>query len=296
MAGFVPRVLLSALTAAMLIAASSAAQSIERLTLTQDAVIDFDAFDGLDGVATVSAEFDGEGLDGRRIALFFDPAGGADFDLQGPSDALPVLFQLSQAAAPNAKTLPVLAVDAVGEGPYRAAFQVRIPSGPVPEPGEYERVFDVTAVDAATGEALLESESLILRAVVASRAQVNIAGASGAFNPAMSVPFIDLGELHTGLSREVFVQVRSNADTRIVVTSENGGRLVHQEAPDMPPVDYAVELDGELSDLDQPLEIVRRPALSLAGTSYPMLIRVTDADGKAAGTYRDYILVEVIPQ
>ncbi len=296
MAGFVPRVLLSALACALLAASSALAQSIERLTLTQDAVIDFDAFDGLDGVASVSVEFDGEGLAGRRIAVFFEPAGGADFDLQGPADLLPVLFQLPSAAAPNAETLPVLTVDAGGEGPYRAEFQVRIPSGPVPEPGDYERLFDVVAADAATGETLLEGESLLLRALVASRAQVNIAGASGAFNPAMSVPFIDLGELHTGLSREVFVQVRSNADTRIVVTSENGGVLVHQEAPDMPPVDYAVELDGELSDLDQPLEIVRRPAMSLAGTSYPMLIRVTDADGKAAGTYRDFILVEVIPQ
>jgi hypothetical protein len=131
------------------------------------------------------------------------------------------------------------------------------------------------------------------------RAQMNIAGASAAFGEGGTLTAVDLGELATGLTRRVFLQVRSNVtQSRLTITSEHKGELKPtggDTPPDLPGVPYHLELQDERIDLSSRQERTLAAPRSMAGAALPLDIVIDDAGGRAAGTYSDTITLELSP-
>lgn len=93
----------------------------------------------------------------------------------------------------------------------------------------------------------------------------------------------------------MFIQVRGNAPANIKVSSENDGRMKHEEREDTY-VDYSVVVDGESSTLESPLELQRIVASDLEGSAYPMTVTIGNVDSSYAGAYQDLITIDVSPQ
>ena len=255
--------------------------------------------------------FAGEAADARlriRIedapdgaTLIAEPSAGAPLVFTAPG-APPLPYRLSTDEGTAAGTDDRLVVPLAPDGDAAAEAVVRlvVDAGPVVPPGTYDAALDLR-VAAPDGTVLTELLTVSTAIEVAARAQVVLAGTSGAFDPQSSVGFVDFGTLETGETRRLFVAVRANTQTLVTVTSENAGRMTlrgeeRAAAPDAPGVSYTVDLDGTVSDLAVPLEVVRAPPLTAAGAAYPFVITIGDVSTLFAGTYRDDIVIDVRPQ
>jgi hypothetical protein len=282
-----------------LVALGAAAGPVVAQTLSMErtAHVDYDPFSGLDGLgAMVFAVTVPPGGESGSAWLIIQPHGGVRFEAAGPSGRLEIHVEPPRA-------VPAPGGEGVAQGlelvPGRTDLinvDLRLPSGQYADPGPYEARFDVILLEAETGAELDRLEDV--RTIVESlaRAQVNIAGSSGAFDPQTTIPVIDFGTLESGERREVFVQMRANAPSLVTLSSDNQGRLAHVDHPDQHAVDYSIVFDGASSDLRAPLTVLRHAPRSLAGTSFPLEIIIGDASGAPAGAYRDYLRVDVRPQ
>ncbi|MBB4658928.1 hypothetical protein [Parvularcula dongshanensis] len=223
-------------------------------------------------------------------SLRVEPAAGAALVFQGPGGALP--YVLRDAVTANEGAVLALPMRSEGTGSV-AEFGAVVSPGYVSPPGTYEALLDLTLLS-PSGEVLSQLVAVPLGLLVPARAQVVLAGTSGAFDPALSVAFIDLGTLTDGVFRDVFVTVRANTASEITVSSQNGGVLVHDERADQI-VPYRIELDGVSAVLTQPLRVTRSPALDWAGTAYPLRVQVDEVGPVFSGTYRDEIVIDVVP-
>lgn len=176
----------------------------------------------------------------------------------------------------------------------RTLIRLLVDAGQVAPPGSYEALLDIRLTNGADIAAELLAVPVPL--LVEARAQVIIAGASGSFDPARSMSFIDFGELETGERRDLFAIIRANSQTRVTVSSINGGIMLQPQAPLLPGVPYSIEFDSIASTLDAPLVVTRSPAPTRSGTPYPFSVIVGDAEGKFAGEYLDEVNIEVAPQ
>lgn len=128
------------------------------------------------------------------------------------------------------------------------------------------------------------------------RAQLNLAGAAGAFGTGSSVEVVDFGEAVTGAKRSIYVQVRANAPSTLSIRSEHGG-VMHrvEEAENATVMTYAVELDGQVVDLSGQWSREINPPRTLAGIALPMIFVLGDVSGKMSGRYEDLITINVSP-
>lgn len=163
--------------------------------------------------------------------------------------------------------------------------------------GDYTLPLYISVVDVETGEPLSDLLAMNVGVIVEPKLQVNVAGTQSQkrTKSGSRMPSIDFGELESGESRRVFVQVRGNAPALITVSSENKGTLQAPDDPDMK-VNYSIRLDNEPSSLNAPLTIHRPVAPNLRGSSYPMVVTVGDVAGAFSGAYQDIIMIEVRPQ
>ena len=255
--------------------------------------------------------FAGEAADARLRVRVEDAPAGATL-IAEPSAGAPLVF-----SAPGAPPLPYrLSTDETrpsgtddrllvrlvtdGDGAAETVVRLLVDAGPVVPPGTYDAALDLRVV-AEDGTVLSELLAVPAAIDVAARSQVVLAGTSGAFDPQSSVGFVDFGTLETGETRRLFVAVRANTQTVMTVTSENAGVMTlrgeeRAAVPDAPGVSYTVDLDGTVSDLAVPLEVVRAPPLTAAGAAYPFVITIGDVSNLFAGTYRDDIVIDVRPQ
>jgi len=129
------------------------------------------------------------------------------------------------------------------------------------------------------------------------RAQLNLAGAAGAFGEGLSVEVVDFGEAITGGTRQIFVQVRANAPSVLTIKSEHGG-VMHrvEKAENATVVPYTVELAGEPVDLTALWTKEIDPPRTLAGVSLPMNFVLGLVDGQMGGRYEDLITIDVSPR
>jgi hypothetical protein len=129
------------------------------------------------------------------------------------------------------------------------------------------------------------------------RAQLNLAGAAGAFGEGSSVEVVDFGEAITGATRQIFVQVRANAPSVLSIKSEHGGVMRRvEEAENATVVPYAVELAGEAVDLTALWTKEVDPPRTLAGLSLPMNFILGLINGQMGGRYEDLITIDVSPK
>jgi len=135
---------------------------------------------------------------------------------------------------------------------------------------------------------------------VKARAQVNIAGSSGSFGGAGTVDKVDFGDLQTGESRTVYVQLLSNADVDVSFSSLNGLKLQHVDpARQQTPIAYAAVFNGSSLPLTSPgarYKVRRSADTSLSGSSLPLTLTVGTVQDNIAGTYQDIITIDVDTQ
>ncbi len=174
-------------------------------------------------------------------------------------------------------------------------YRLSIPPSIFATAGLYELPLYIGVVDVKTGAPLSDLLELQVSVIVEPRLQVNIAGAQSISQSGAHMSTIDFGELQTGESRRVFIQVRGNAPAVINISSENEGKLQAPDDADMK-INYSVLVDNEASELATPLSINRSVAQSLRGSSYPMTVKVGEVEGAFSGAYQDIITVEVRPQ
>ncbi len=173
-------------------------------------------------------------------------------------------------------------------------YQVYVNSGVFAVAGRYTLPLYVGIVDVVTQAPLTDLTAVNVEVLVKPKLQVNIAGTRTAKGPGGKIPKIDFGELESGETQRVFIQLRGNAPATIRVSSENGGIMKGSETDTS--VNYSVVVDKVRSELDMPLNLNRPVSKSLKGVSYPMQVIVGDVNGAFAGTYEDMITVEVRPQ
>ena len=178
-------------------------------------------------------------------------------------------------------------------------LRLKVAAGTLAHAGRYEDRLVIRAYDANNSRQIGTDITRIAQAEVQSRAQVNLAGASGSFQ---SSPFglqrLDFGTLETGATRVAFVQVRATGPVGITVSSQYRGRLQHTALQSAAALSYTAQLDGqELPLQSESATITRNPPLTLEGLSYPLSLRVTgDVSALPAGEYRDVLTVNVTPR
>lgn len=178
----------------------------------------------------------------------------------------------------------------------QAQFDAAVVQGAVADAGEYGvnlRLVMKTADGQTIGSPI--PVRLILQAT--PRAQLNLAGAAGAFGTGSSVEVVDFGEAIAGATRRIFLQVRANTLATVSIASQYGG-VMHrvEEAPNAPTLPYAVELDGDEVDLSGLWTKQIDPPRTLAGISIPMSFVLGSVAGAMEGRYADVLTIDISPK
>lgn len=175
---------------------------------------------------------------------------------------------------------------------YKVSLFLEAPAGQVKPSGGYEDRLTFRLLDPA-GAPLLEHGKFV-GLQVRARAEVNLAGTTGSFASGVMNQSLDLGELSDGAQSRTFIQVRANESVNVTMRSENLGELRNSQVADAPGILYGVMVDGETADLGSGEHILsRRPALTLDGSAYEMILTVPPPGPRFAGRYSDIITIDV---
>ena len=167
----------------------------------------------------------------------------------------------------------------------------------VPEAGEHAADLQLIVRDTDRNE-LLPSVPVRVVLVSTPRAQLNLAGAAGAFGSDSSVEVVDFGDAVTGATRRIFVQVRANTPSILTIKSEHRGamrRVTDDKIATESSVPYAVDLAGEAVDLSALWSKDVDPPRTLAGMSLPMSFTLGAVGSQMAGRYEDILTIDVSP-
>lgn len=101
---------------------------------------------------------------------------------------------------------------------------------------------------------------------------------------------LSFGEVTRGSVLRTAVFYQSNAAVSITITSQNRGKLAHDDGPGVPPIPYDLFYDGARIDLSAASQI-NRPFRGLAATRDEMVLEVPPGDARFAGNYRDVLML-----
>lgn len=178
----------------------------------------------------------------------------------------------------------------------QAQFDAAVVQGAVADAGEYGVNLRLV-VKTADGEPIGAPIPVRLILQATPRAQLNLAGAAGAFGTGSSVEVVDFGEAIAGVTRRIFLQVRANTMATVSVSSQHGGVMRRvEEAPDAPALPYTVDLDGDGVDLSTLWTKQIDPPRTLAGISIPMTFILGSVAGAMEGRYADVLTIDISPK
>jgi len=262
-----------------------------------DISLAYEPFDGLDQIEPLNITVTYSGTVPQNGLLVLRPIIPGQWQLLGAVSSLQ--FELRPGAVAGGLLLGdqfqiPISLNA-GNPTQTFAINVVLPDQQYAEAGAYIGEMQVEFIDPTTTTFLVGAQTIQIDASVASRAEANIAGGSGAFDDGATFATIDFEELESGERRDVSVQIRATAETIIRLNSDNAGRLVNTAAPQHS-VDYTVVFDQIPTSLETPLEITRRPPRTLDGGTYPLSVEIGDVAGAAEGAYTDIIHIDVFPQ
>lgn len=234
----------------------------------------------------------------REVILSIQPLDAASFNLVGENIQLPI-----DLVATNQPTiLPAelgyegrIVLDMANTPSSLIELNLKIFESLYADAGSYILGLEISLLDPLTNELIGSPAQTSLEVSVLQKLQTNIAGAKGRYEDGVNFAVIDFEELETGEQQRVFIQVRGNTDADITVSSEHEGRMLNTENPKLY-VDYTVDVDGEISDLEVPLKLARSVAKDLQGSAYPMTVIIGDVSKSFSGSYQDIIHVDVSPQ
>jgi spore coat protein U-like protein len=200
---------------------------------------------------------------------------------------------------PNSLSSPIGQLTVAAGKRASLRLKLEVPAGQIGQAGEYRDTLVLRGYSMDGGVSPLGGGDRVehAEANVASRAQVNIAGAAGSFGVPFAVDTIDFGNMVTGAERNAFVQIRATDDVTITVTSQNHGKLLHTSLKQQTGnVAYMLKLDSQALNLGYgSASIDRHPPITLDGISYPLSVRIGNVSGLLAGTYQDLVTVSVCP-
>jgi len=234
-------------------------------------IVDYDPFLGFSGLQDLNIEVLYFGEKTLQARLLITPDTSNSFHLIGSDD--PLLFEVKSKDGNfnfNRFQMPVNLTPSTAMQPIKLSFA--IPAGQYADAGDMNIDLKIELVDALTSEPISDETIINLVGRVPMRAQTNFAGTSSGFDNGSTYAKIDFGEIRGVDSRTINFQIRGNSDVDISMSSENNGKMVNTETPDASPIFYTVDADGNESDLSVPLEFTRRPAKTLAGSSYPLTV------------------------
>ena len=250
-----------------------------------------------EGYSDAQQEPDGADFQ-REVMLSIKPLNAGSFNLIGESIQLPIEF-----VAKNQPTIIRVAeayegrvlLNSNNNPSVIVELNTTVPESLFADAGEYLLELEVVLLDGETNELIVNPVQISVEVSVLQKLQTNIAGAKGRYDDGANFSVIDFGTLQSGEQRQVFIQVRGNTDADISVTSENKGRMLNTENSKLS-INYTVEVDGELSELEVPLNLARSVAKDLQGSAYPMIVTIGIVKNSFAGVYQDIIHVDVSPQ
>lgn len=179
---------------------------------------------------------------------------------------------------------------------HRLTLEVMVILDAIAEAGEHHQAFTMELRENGSLSADHGSSPLNLRLISLPRAQMNIAGAAGAFGHGASVSRVDFGELKSHDTRRIFLQMRANTISRLTIESANKGLLTLDKNKETSnPIRYSATLNGEEIDLRQSHQSLFDLPRTLAGTSLPFDLTIGEVGGHVAGTYSDTLTIEFSP-
>lgn len=132
--------------------------------------------------------------------------------------------------------------------------------------------------------------SLHLDARVHASVQANFTGVDrGQGN---SASFLRLGELEPGLRKTLGLQLRSNTDVDVTISSKNQGELTHSQIPDAI-ITYGLRVGGQDIDLSTAEEVVLPTSLHRNGRTSHIEVELENYTQAPAGKYADVLYVRV---
>ncbi len=288
--------------------AQTAGPALVPLEVRAPSVVQFeyDPFSGLPSSESFSVEVhnlspgdsDFDELAQQQAILSIQPLDAASFNLVGQTLQLPVelvsnnqpsFTRVEQGYAGAILLSPEDSPSSVSE------FTINLPESLYADAGGYTLDLEISLLDALSNEPIVASRLMTVEVSVVQKLQTNIAGTKGRYEDGANFAVIDFGELQTGEEQQVFIQVRGNTDANITVSSENNGKMLNKENPKLY-VDYTVDVDGQVSDLEAPLVLARTLAKDLQGSAYPMKVTIGNVSKSFSGIYQDIISVDVSPQ
>lgn len=263
--------------------------------------ITYDPFDGATESETFKIELKNNGDDDCNLSLAIasTTTGSQRLFKHGGDQILYVVETPGGTTYVNNIAQPVGSIQLKGGKDRKATtdVKIRIPASLISAAGSYADTLTLRLFqNPGSGPVQLGSDRNVqASALIESRAQVNIAGTSGAYG-AFELERLNFGALKTNDTRNAVVQVRATRPVSISVSSSNHGVLKHQTLPAAQTIPYAMILDGSAVNLAMGSTLTRSPALNLVGTNYNMLVTIGDTTGRPAGAYLDRITVNVMPQ
>lgn len=148
------------------------------------------------------------------------------------------------------------------------------------EPGQYVRsgIYQATVDFVASGQTV---GSLQVNMIVSPT--VRLYGAAGDGNIDL-----DLGRLNDGLSTQQSIYFRSNANVSVLITSDNGGTLVHERGKPFGAIAYRSRLNGTDLNISTPTDV---PLGGFSGqlTEVRFGVDIAPLQSGFAGIYRDVV-------
>lgn len=296
--GWLPSLLVAAV--ALCAAFECKAQSCD-LALAQapDAVtINYNPFGAGASAAALDIKLENRADSACDLRLAFEDDAGAEI-VGLPLGGVGVQFRPRETSGFTVSTLEpgVFHFTLAGHTTQEVQFDVAVVVEAVPEAGEHAADLQLIVRDTNRTELL---PSIPVRVVLVStpRAQLNLAGAAGAFGSDSSVEVVDFGDAVTGATRRIFVQVRANTPSILTIKSEHRGamrRVTDDKIATESSVPYAVDLAGEAVDLSALWSKDVDPPRTLAGMSLPMSFTLGAVGSQMAGRYEDILTIDVSP-
>jgi len=234
---------------------------------------------------------------GRRLRVRIRPTDNGDFFVANGAKNLPIeISNLGNSGGFGRNNKNVYQDFRIGDKlrDQNFDFNISIPASIYADPGTFQLPITVELVDRNTNKVIGEADFEV-QALVGVSLQSNIAGSSVNQNKNSRFAMVNFGELRSGDSQQVSLQVRGNTSADITLTSEHKGRLQHVDDKQLY-IDYSVDADGMASSLETPLNLNRPVEKTLRGSAYPVTIIIGDLRGSFAGEYRDVITVEIRPK
>lgn len=173
-------------------------------------------------------------------------------------------------------------------------FVIRVEPERIVPPGLYRDTLRINVAEGARRkDRILNEDAFDFLARVESHLDTMLSYDRQPYTGTGSLGVVDLGLLQSGLRETVYLIVRGNANARIMVSSENKGKLRHVQDPSVPGIDYDIRLKNRSSDLSSLFTLHENIPQNDRGKIFPLRIEIGEVDTLWGGVYRDVITVQL---